>query len=95
MASFLLQPPPVMGDVLSIPINPKLRRGYYSNMPMATKAIQVQKEVAPQIAKPSQTGEKPRLGDQNIMQILKKAVEGAVETTDSKQAMPSQLEWRR
>ena len=92
MASFLLQPPPVRGDVLSIPINPKLRRGYYSNKPMATKAIQIQKEAAPQIGKPG--GEKPRLGDQNLMQLLQKAVEG-VETTGSKQAMPSQLEWRR
>jgi hypothetical protein len=91
MASFLLQPPPVMGDVLSIPIDPKLRRGYYSNLPMANKAIQIQEEVTPQIG----DGAKPRLGDQNLMQMLKKTLEGAVETAETAKAMPSQLDWRR
>ena len=93
MASFLLQPPPVMGDVLSIPIDPALRRGYYSNLPMANKAIQVQEEVAPQLGQADAA--KPRLGDQNLMQMLKKTLEGAVETAESKKAMPSQLDWRR
>ena len=83
-----------MGDVLSIQIDPALRRGYYSNLPMANKAIQVQEEVAPQIGQAA-GAEKPRLGDQNLMQMLKKTLEGAVETAESKKAMPSQLDWRR
>ncbi len=89
MASTLLQPPPVVGDVLSIPIDPALRRGYYSNKPMADKVMETEKPaVDPQIA------EKPRLGDQNLMQLLKKTLAGAVETTESKEAMPSNLGWR-
>jgi hypothetical protein len=87
MSSKLLQPPPVLGDVLSIPLDPKLRRGYYSSDPMAETPIKIEQQVDPKIG-----GETPRLGDQNLMRLLKEFT-GSVETT--KKAMPSQLDWRR
>lgn len=95
MSSHLLQPTPPVGDVLSLPIDRSLRRGYYSNDPMARTVLQQAPETQPQIATPGTDGAKPRLGDQNLMELFKKTLQTAAQTTESKEAMPSSLDWRK
>ena len=83
-------PVPMIGDVLDRPVDPRIKRGYYTNTPNAMTKIAGEQKVIPDVVQEA----KPRqgLGD-NLMEILQKVVQsqGGEET---KKALPSNLSWR-
>jgi hypothetical protein len=56
---------------------------------MATKVLQPEKPSTDPVI-----GDKPRLGDQNLMEMLKKTLASVQQTTDTKKAIPDNLGWR-
>ena len=85
-----VRPMPMVGSILDRPVDPRIKRGYYTNEPNGRSRITVEQKVIPDVVQQA----KPRegLGD-NILEILQKAVQsqGGEET---KKAMPSNLTWR-
>jgi hypothetical protein len=81
---------PMIGDVLDRPVDPTIKRGYYTNVANALTKITVEQKVIPDVVQQA----KPRagLGD-NILEILQKAVQ-TQGGEEQQKAMPSNLSWR-
>ena len=82
-------PKPMIGDVLDRPLDPKVKRAFYTNVPNALKKIDIQQQVVPDIVEQA----KPRGVGDNILDLLKQAVQQQG-GDDTKKAMPSDLAWR-
>ena len=84
-------PQPMIGDVLDRPVDPAIKRGFYTNVPNALTRVEVEKQIVPDIVQNAQ----PRPMGDNILEILQKAVQQqGGEAEDTKKAMPSNLAWR-
>ena len=85
-----VRPVPMIGDVLDRPVDPRIKRGYYTNTANAMTKIAGEQKVIPDVVQHAKP--KPGLGD-NLMEILQKVVQsqGGEET---KKALPSNLSWR-
>ena len=86
-------------DVLDLPIDPRLRRSYYSSDPHGRTILKPDRKVVG-AETGSQTKIQGRLGDKNLLKLLQaamgddKELTQAVESADQKVAMPTNLAWR-
>ena len=84
-----VRPKPMIGDVLDRPLDPRVKRAFYTNVANALTKIDIQQQVVPDIVEQA----KPRgIGD-NILDMLKQVVQQQG-GDDTKKAMPSDLAWR-
>ena len=84
-----VRPVPPIGDVLDRPLDPRVKRAFYTNVPNALTKIEIQQQVVPDIVEQA----KPRGVGDNILDMLKQMVQKQG-GDDTKKAMPSDLSWR-
>ena len=91
----------VPGDILDLPIDPRLRRSYYSTDPHGRTVLKPDRKVVGADAGPQMKGIQGRLGDKNLLKLLQTAMgdekepsKPGVESAEQKVAMPSNLAWR-
>ncbi len=82
---------PFIGDVLDLPINRSITRGYYTSSKKLDTVIQEDKSMEPDVAKEKA---KPRLGDNSLVEVLQKVLQTQESETMTK-AMPSNLDYRK
>jgi hypothetical protein len=81
---------PYVGTVIDWPVDPRIRRSYYTDVLNLLTKIDEEKSVMPDIV----ANAKPRLGDESIVEILQKVLQ---QQKSEKQvsAMPSNLDYRK
>jgi hypothetical protein len=82
---------PVIGNVLDRPVDPRVRRSFFTDTPNASHKITIQQQIIPDIVSKA----KPRGVGDNLLEILQQAVQTQTVGSDpTKKAMPSNLSWR-
>jgi hypothetical protein len=81
---------PYTGTVIDWPVDPRIRRSFYTDTPNMSTKIEEDTSVVPDIV----ANAKPRLGDTSIIEILQKVLQ---QQDSEKQvtAMPSNLDYRK
>ena len=90
----------VPGDILDLPIDPRVRRSYYSTDPHGRTVLKPDRKVVGEDSEQQKPME-ARLGDKNLLKLLQTAMGDKkefapeqVESAEQKVAMPSNLSWR-
>jgi hypothetical protein len=81
---------PYVGSILDWPVNPAVRRSYYTESTNALTKIAEDESVMPDIVKNAQ----PRLGDNSLLDILQKVLQSQ-SSEKQEVSMPSNLDYRK
>ena len=86
----LLPSAPMVGDLLSWPVDRRIRRSFYTDKLDMSDKITEDKSVMPDIAAKA----KPRLGDNSLIEVLQKILQKQ-NSEKVEESMPSNLDYRK
>jgi hypothetical protein len=86
----ILPKAPYVGTVVDWPVDPRIRRSYFTDVLDLSTKIDEDLSVIPDIA----ANAKPRLGDTSIIEILQKVLQKQ-ESEKQETSMPSNLDYRK
>lgn len=81
---------PTTGDLLSWPVDTRIRRSYYTDRLDARDEIKPDSFVTPDVV----ANAKPRLGDDSLIEVLQKVLQKQ-ESAKAEVSMPSNLDYRK
>ena len=81
---------PYVGTVIDWPVDPQIRRSYFTDVLDLSTKIDEEKSVMPDIV----ANAKPRLGDTSIIEMLQKVLQKQ-ESEKQEVSMPSNLDYRK
>ena len=79
MSNVTLHPrPPFVGDILDYPVDKTIKRAFYTDQPDMSTRIRIDPGVTAEV-------KKPRLGDQSIMDLMKRMMSGGGSVVEKKE----------
>ena len=81
---------PYVGTVIDWPVDPRIRRSYFTDTPNLSTKIEEEVSATPDIV----ANAKPRLGDTSILEILQKVLQKQ-DSEKQEISMPSNLDYRK